>query len=250
MFTGAHRRSVTSGDVRGEVTPNRLQPEYGDEAFWEVGRGGLGALSASILEDLVVTTDSDLMNVFVAAEFLGVHVQTLRRLARQKQIPAFKVGRSWRFRREALIRWSDEHGEETAHGETGHGDPNDRSVVVIDDDEAVCRAVAGMLKQAGCRTRAATGGRRGLELIAEEVPDLVLLDLKMPNMNGPVFLEKLRRTRPGLPVVIVTGYPDSDLMAEAMQYAPVMLLSKPIEPRLLQRTVRTVLGQRARAVSG
>jgi len=66
----------------------------------------------------------------------------------------------------------------------------------------------------------------------------------MPGMNGPQFLEELRKTHPSLPVVIVTGYPDSELMQQATQYAPLMLLAKPIDSELLERTVRTAVGDK------
>jgi DNA-binding NarL/FixJ family response regulator len=69
----------------------------------------------------------------------------------------------------------------------------------------------------------------------------------MPNMNGPQFLAKLRETHPNLPVVIVTGYPDSDLMKQAMQYAPLMLLAKPAETDQLERTIRLVLCEKTAA---
>lgn len=72
-----------------------------------------------------------------------------------------------------------------------------------------------------------------MELVCREAPDLILLDLKMPNMNGPQFLEELRKTHAALPVVIVTGYPESELMQQAMQYAPVLPLAKPVHPALL-----------------
>ena len=52
----------------------------------------------------------------------------------------------------------------------------------------------------------------------------------------------LRQTHPALPVVIVTGYPDSDLMKQAMQYAPIMLLEKPVDVGILELTVRSVVG--------
>lgn len=51
-------------------------------------------------------------------------------------------------------------------------------------------------------------------------------------------------THPELSVVIVTGYPDSELMKRVMQYAPLMLVAKPVEPELLERTVRTAVGEK------
>jgi DNA-binding NarL/FixJ family response regulator len=67
-------------------------------------------------------------------------------------------------------------------------------------------------------------------------------------MGGSQFLEELRKTHPPLPVVIVTGYPEGDLLKQATLYAPVMRLSKAIEPELLERTVRSVVSGKAASI--
>jgi len=51
--------------------------------------------------------DSDVVNAKEAAEYLKAHVETVRRLARRGEIPAFKIGKDWRFHKEALQRWSE-----------------------------------------------------------------------------------------------------------------------------------------------
>jgi excisionase family DNA binding protein len=51
-------------------------------------------------------SNSDIMNARDAADFLKAHVETIRRLARRGEIPAFKVGKDWRFHREALLTWT------------------------------------------------------------------------------------------------------------------------------------------------
>lgn len=182
----------------------------------------------------VMIRNPEVFNIREAAAFLGAHEQTIRKLARRGAIPAFKVGRDWRFRKEALLRWSEEQ-------KCGCG----CSVLVIDDEEMICKAMIRTVERFGCRARQASSGAKGLELVTQEVPDLILLDLKMPDMNGPQFLDELRKTHPDLPVVIVTAYPDSELMQKASQYAPVMVLAKPVEQVLLERTVRLALGKRA-----
>ena len=101
-----------------------------------------------------------------------------------------------------------------------------------------------MLGGIGCRARQAASGEQALDLISEETPDLILLDLQMPGMNGVQLLDELRQGHPALPVIIITGYPEGELMMEATKYAPVMLLSKPINRALLERTVRTVVGEK------
>ena len=184
--------------------------------------------------------DTQVFGITEAAAFLGAHEQTVRRLARRGAIPSFKVGKDWRFRKEALLRWLEE--QQRARG-------GRCSVLMVDDDEKVCHAMGRLLTHFGCRVRHATAGKEGLELVAQEAPDLILLDLVMPEMNGIQFLKLLREAHPELPVVIVTGYPDSDLMKQATLYAPVMLLAKPVDAKLLERTVRSVLGEKMASIS-
>lgn len=184
--------------------------------------------------------NSEVFNIFEAAAFLGAHEQTVRRLARRGALPAFKVGKDWRFRKEALLRWSEEQ-----HIGGGHC-----SVLIVDDDEIVCRSIGGVVTQFGCCAQHATSGAKGLDLVGREPPDLILLDLVMEEMNGIQFLHSLRQTHPELPVVIITGYSDSELMQQAIQYAPIMLLAKPVDPELLKHTLRTVIGDKISSVAG
>jgi len=186
-----------------------------------------------------MASDSDVMTTREAAAFLGAHVETVRRFARRGEIPSFKVGKDWRYRKEALQKW-----EESQHLIRKHraGSVEPGSVLVVDDDDKVCRALSRIIERLGCTVRVATDGAKGLALVAQEVPDLILLDLMMPGMTGPQFLEQLRKKHPDLPVVIVTGFPDSELMKQAMQYAPLMLFAKPADRSHLERTVRMVVG--------
>ncbi len=182
-------------------------------------------------------SDSDVLNAGEAAVFLRAHVETVRRLARRGDIPSFKMGKDWRFRKDELLRWSE---EQRPPGKSC-------SVLIVDDEADVRRVLSKSIEQLGCRALQATNGVNGLELVAQQAPDLILLDLQMPEMNGPQFLEELRKTHPDLPVVIVTGYPDSELMARATQFGPLMLLAKPIDQDQLESTVRIVMGDRLRA---
>jgi excisionase family DNA binding protein len=191
------------------------------------------------LEHQEMPTGKDFMNIPEAAEYFSVHIQTLRRLARQKKIPCFKVGRDWRFRKEALIKWADKQG-------IAKPDEPRCSVLVIDDEEKVCKRMAEVLERLGCQVRFATTGEMGLELTAQVTPDLIFLDLKMPNMNGPEFLSRLRETEPTLPVVVVTGYPDSHLVHKAIQHPPVLLLPKPATQEQLERTLQSQFANKLR----
>lgn len=177
----------------------------------------------------------EVLNAEAAAAFLGAHVETLRRLARRGGIPSFKVGKDWRFRKEALLRWS-EGQRPIAHTP---------QVLIVDDDSRYCRALGRLVKRAGCQPHERTSGAEALKYLAQNTPDLVLLDLVMPKMSGPAFLRLLRETHPDLPVVIVTGYPDSDLLHEAAPFAPLMLLSKPVALQQFEQTLRVIAPDRA-----
>jgi excisionase family DNA binding protein len=176
---------------------------------------------------------SDVVDAQGAADFLNAHVETLRRLARRGEIPSFKVGKDWRFSKKALQQWVEQQQSRTRLP----------TVLMIDDDILLLEVMGKSLKEAGCLVRTATSGGEGLRMVAEETPDLVLLDLVMPGMSGPEFLRKLRIDHPGLPVVIVTGYPDSDLIKEAMEHGPLLLLAKPVEPAQLKMVVTLVVGK-------
>ncbi|MFH1807533.1 MAG: response regulator [Pseudomonadota bacterium] len=178
---------------------------------------------------------SRVLDARAAAELLGVHVETLRRLARRGGVPAFKVGKDWRFDRAALQRWT----------QTEAVPARVTTVLLIDDDRLVLKAMRRVLERQGCRVLTALDGLQGLAQVRSESPDLVLLDLQMPAMSGPEFLRELRRTRPEMPVIIVTGYPDSKLMQQAIPYGPLMLLEKPASPSQLEGAVRMALGEAA-----
>lgn len=173
------------------------------------------------------------------AEILGLHPESVRKLVRQGRIPAFKVGRSWRFHREELDAWRQNTAPRSA--------PRQLRVLVVDDEESFCRTTGRVLQRLGFEAQTALNGEEGLARIQESRPDVILLDLVMPGMSGPQFLAEARRVLPSTPVVIVTGFPDSPMLKEAMRHPPVMLLAKPIETEDLQRTLNTITGPRSGA---
>ena len=173
------------------------------------------------------------MSALEAAAFLGAHVETIRRLARRGEIPSFKVGKDWRFRFDALRRWSETQ-------QRGIVCP---LVLTVDDDPAVCQTISRAVERLGYQAISAGSGREGIEAIGREQPGLILLDLMMPQMNGAEFLKEVRGLHPQLPVAIVTGYPDSELIAEAMKYGPLLILSKPVDEQQLKTTVQMSLGE-------
>jgi len=162
--------------------------------------------------------------------------QTVRQYAREQRLPAVCVGRRWLIRRSALDAWIDSH-QPSQHGAT---------VLVVDDDRFVLEAVRRNLEDEGFSVQAARNGAQALGMMHEKAPDLVLLDLKMPGLDGPLAFKEIRTTWDDLPVIILTGYPDGDLMSEALQYGPVTVLAKPADPEKLVAAVEQALRARVR----
>jgi CheY-like chemotaxis protein len=87
-------------------------------------------------------------------------------------------------------------------------------VMIVDDVIDSCEALAKFLERAGYRVRCVPNGREALADIIRDTPDVVILDLMMPEMDGPTLLEILRLylRLQTLPVVVLTGIPDSPLI--------------------------------------
>ena len=174
---------------------------------------------------------ANMLSTSEAAEFLRVHVETIRRMARKNELPTYRVGRQWRIPKDALIEWAEAHH------------PNQRVplVLVVDDEKSIRQTTRLFLESENCEVKTAATGEEALGMARKRMPDLVLLDLVMPGISGVDVLKELHLMDPDLPVVVVTGYPDSKLMTEALRFPPVTLLPKPLDKATLTRTVRRVL---------
>lgn len=170
------------------------------------------------------------MDAREASEYLRINEQTLRRMARDGEVPAFKVGRVWRFQRRALEKWAQNR-------QAGAGRQAARLVLVIDDHIDVYYFVREVLKNDGYTVISATGGEEALRKMEDCRPDFVFLDLKMPDMSGAETIGEIRARFGQVPVAIFTAYPDSDLMSQALQHGPLLLLRKPCRTEQIRECV-------------
>jgi excisionase family DNA binding protein len=166
-----------------------------------------------------------------AANYLGVNEQTIRKLAREGSIPAFRVGDSWRFRKTTLDEW-------VARQESG---AEGRRILIVDDDPRIRELLTRLLYGEGCRVSTAESGKSALVALAESEFDLLLLDLELGDMDGAAVLNQISQRKLRLPVVLITGFPDGQLVDRAMQFAPLLLLRKPIDKQQLLLTVRSTI---------
>ena len=118
--------------------------------------------------------------------------------------------------------------------------PNAR-ILIIDDEERVRQACRRVLEPEGYAISEAAHGRQGLVMIQKDKPDLVLVDLMMPVMDGTEVLGALRRDYPDLAVVVITGYATMDRAVEAMKLGADDFLAKPFRPQDLRLVVDRAL---------
>lgn len=177
-------------------------------------------------------THEVMLDAHEAAEYLRLNVQTLRRLVREKEIPGFKVGGAWRFKKSKLDEWVE--GREAARLAP--------TILVVDDDEMVLAYLRRVLERKGLNVVAFGDGREALAWLDEHTPQLLISDLMMPGMSGAETLRKVRARHAFLPVILITGYPDSELLSQALEHSPFALLPKPVLPGKLIEAVRWALG--------
>jgi excisionase family DNA binding protein len=171
-----------------------------------------------------------LMTVEEAAVYLRVGKKTIYRLLKQGKIPATRVGQQWRFNKTSIDEWLHQKPVETR-----------ATILVVDDEETIRSLFKKTLEELGHKVVAAETGLKGLELLKQQDFAMVFLDLKMPGMDGAEFFHQIKTTKPQLPVIIITGHPDSDIMARALAQAPFGLMNKPFNGSDIITAVNTFL---------
>jgi DNA-binding response OmpR family regulator len=114
-------------------------------------------------------------------------------------------------------------------------------VLVVDDDPTVSDVVRRYLEQDGCRVRLAADGFAGLAAVAADRPDLVVLDLMMPGLDGLEVCRRLRARLPGLPVVMLTALGEEADRVVGLEVGADDYVTKPFSPRELALRIRSVL---------
>ena len=125
--------------------------------------------------------------------------------------------------------------------------PQQPVILVIDDEEAIRLFLEATLEDRGYTMRTAGTGAAAIVSAEDVVPDLVLLDLMLPDMTGLQVLQSLKARYPHLPVVMITAYSRTDSAVQAMKLDAFDYVSKPIQLEKLLRVVDKALEETAEA---
>ncbi len=119
-------------------------------------------------------------------------------------------------------------------------------VAIVDDEIWVCRLIQKLIDWEELGLELAfveNDGESALERIIEEVPDIVISDIRMPDMDGIKMLESMREKRIESRVIIISGYPDFDYAKKVMQYGAYEYLLKPVDKDELKNVLIKVVGE-------
>jgi nitrogen regulation protein NR(I) len=114
-------------------------------------------------------------------------------------------------------------------------------ILVADDERNVLTSFSKLLAPEGHEVLTADRGDAALMIVEKEAPDLLVMDLKMPGMDGIEVLERLRKTDPKLPVIIMTGFGTTTVAIEATKLGAFDYHLKPFEPKAMLRSIEAAL---------
>lgn len=116
-----------------------------------------------------------------------------------------------------------------------------KPVLIVDDEKNIRLTLSQALEALELRTDTAVNGEEALAKLQEKRFGLVLLDLKMPGMDGMEVLRRLRQTRPDVKIIIITAHGTIESATEAMKLGAVDFIQKPFAPKEIRELVRKVL---------
>jgi DNA-binding response OmpR family regulator len=118
-------------------------------------------------------------------------------------------------------------------------------VLIIEDTEDIAVILQITLSTSGFETRHAPNGTQALRIFGERRPDLILLDIGMPDMNGWQVLEAIKKQFPdaNMPVIVLTAFDDpANKLIGKLQHLVYRYLTKPFDPERLRTTAREAVG--------
>ncbi len=106
-------------------------------------------------------------------------------------------------------------------------------ILIVDDELIVIKSAERVLKSEGYSVEGALGGREAILKMGQDSFDLVFTDLKMPEVDGITLIRWIKKTKPDVGIVIITGYPSQDTIKEALELGIIDYVPKPFTPSVL-----------------
>ena len=120
-------------------------------------------------------------------------------------------------------------------------------VLLVDDEEDYVRTMAERMEMRDVGSRVAYSGEEALEMIEEDAPDVMVLDLRMPGINGMEVLERVKKEHPQVQIIILTGHGGEQEEKQARRLGAFEYLQKPADTSDILRTVRSAWAKSLKA---
>ena len=111
------------------------------------------------------------------------------------------------------------------------------SILIVDDDDGMCETLSDIMEDKGYRVHVAMDGYRAIEQVREVTFDVILMDIRMPGMNGVDTFRMVKSIQPDAAVVMMTAYAVEDLIMEALREGAYTVLYKPLD---LERMINLI----------
>jgi DNA-binding NtrC family response regulator len=119
-----------------------------------------------------------------------------------------------------------------------------KTILIADDEPGIRTSLSKLLEFEAYRVVLAEDGQRALDILRDRAVDLVLLDIKMPGLDGLEVLAQIHRDQPQLPVVIISGHGSIQTAVEATRLGAYDFIEKPIDADRMLLVIRNGLAQR------
>ena len=172
----------------------------------------------------------NLLTVKETSEYLRIPLPTVYYLVQRGKIPAIQIGGRWRIKKSALdhdILRQDKQGQPT--------------VLVVDDDPVLQDLFQTFLKKIGFSRVVVGTAKEAIKSLRKQKFDLMFLDLQLPDAPGDEVYQTAKQIDPDLNVIVITGYPDSEILDRILQVGLVTVLKKPLKVEQLNQTVKILV---------
>ncbi len=112
-------------------------------------------------------------------------------------------------------------------------------LLIVDDEESITTFLSRSLKKSPYEVHTANSGADALSLMQENPPDILITDIRMPNMDGVELAKETLHLYPDVAVIAITGYSDIDTAVEIMKYGAIDFLQKPVNIDIMHKAIES-----------
>jgi len=186
--------------------------------------------------------------------YLQVNLRTVYRLIKAGKIPAVRVGRQWRFRKRDIDAWLDSQRPRggaraapvlPAPASAARTVSNRARILVVDDESSIRDLLTKTLSLSDYDVDTAPDGGAALERLRLYPYDLLIVDLKMPGIDGLTVIREAKRLKADIPVIVITGFSTEYAAIEALNLGVTSYLTKPFHVRQVLAAAAKAMGEPA-----